>query len=203
MKKLLLALTLTILPVAAYADNLPVYVSVGTGITMTEDSSWSESGVGSGSISINNAENFSGAVGTSFLKNTRTELEVSYRSADLSQISLNGSGSAALTGSSVNTWTYLVNGYYDFLEGEIIRPYVSLGIGAATHDGTLHSTTLTTSADSTQFAYQAGLGATYSLTKNVGIWAGYRYLGTSDANFDGVKASYGANEINAGLRYNF
>lgn len=138
MKKLLLALALTILPIKAYADQLPVYISVGSGITMTEDSNWSENGIGGGAISIDNAENFSGAVGTSFLKNTRTELEVSYRSADLSRISLNGAGSAPVNG-SVDTWTYLVNGYYDFLEGQQIRPYVSAGIGAATLKGNINS----------------------------------------------------------------
>ena len=204
MKKLFLTAALILLPLKSYAaDTLPVYISVGTGLTMTSDSNWSQSGVGSGSISVDNSENFSGAVGTSFLKNTRTELEVSYRSANLSSISLNGGGTAALSGSSVNTWTYLVNGYYDFLEGQAIRPYVSVGLGAATHKGTLNGGGVAVSATDTEFAYQAGLGATYSLTKNVGLWAGYRYLGSSDANFSGVKASYGANELNAGLRYSF
>jgi opacity protein-like surface antigen len=201
MKKLLLSLALIMMPVAAYADNLPVYVSVGSGITMTNNSNFND-GNASGSIDIKNSENFSGAVGTSFLKDTRTELEISYRSADLSSAYVNGIGGAQV-GGSVDTWTYLANVYYDFLDGQPIRPYVSAGIGAATHRGTLTVGGISASANDTEFAYQAGLGASYSLTKNVSLWGGYRYLGSSDANFQGLKASYGANEINAGLRYKF
>lgn len=201
MKKLLLSLALIALPIAAHADTLPLYLSVGTGITMTENSNFSDSGA-SGSIDIKNSENFSGAVGTSFLKDTRTELEVSYRSADLSSAYVNGVGSAAV-GGSVDTWTYLANVYYDFLDGQPIRPYVSAGIGAATHSGTINIGGISASANNTEFAYQAGLGASYSINKNVSLWGGYRYLGSSDANFEGLKASYGANEINAGLRYKF
>ena len=58
-------------------NSFPIYLSIGTGLTMTSDSKWSDPAVGSGSISIDNTENFSGAIGTSFLNNTRTELEVS------------------------------------------------------------------------------------------------------------------------------
>lgn len=191
--------------VPAMAEKIPFYVSLGTGYTSTVDSDWSGSGQ-SGSIGIKDSENFSGAIGTSFLKNTRTELETSYKKADLNSISLNGAGSASVSG-SVETWAFLVNGYYDFMEGQKLRPYISAGLGAAYHKGDITAVgglgTPGASGNDTVFAYQAGIGASYTLTPKTDLWVGYRYLGSSDADFSGFKASYGANEFNAGVRFNF
>lgn len=206
MRKLLIAASILIIScTAAHADKLPIYLSLGTGYVATNDSDWS-SGGSSGAIGIDDTESFSAAVGASFLKNTRAELEASYRNADLNKISLNGTGSAAVTG-SVETWAFLVNGYYDFLEGQKFRPYVSAGAGFATHQGKITAVgglgTPGANGSDTVFAYQAGLGGTYSLTERTDLWIGYRYLGSSDTNLQGVKASYGANEVNTGLRFNF
>lgn len=45
-------------------------------------------------------------------------------------------------------------------------------------------------ASDTVFAYQAGAGASYDLGNNVALFGGYRYLGTSDADFDGIETDY-------------
>lgn len=201
MKKLLLTASLVAFSAPAYASTLPVYLSLGAGLTSTNDSNWDAPGL-SGSFSIDNAANFSAAVGTSFYKNTRTELEVSYRKADLGDVSIDGAGSGPVNG-SLKTWAFLVNGYYDFpVKGKFI-PYISAGLGVADHKGTISGSGITEDASDTVFAYQAGLGANYVLNDKASLWAGYRYLGSSDANFDSLKASYNANEFRAGVKFNF
>lgn len=164
MKKLLFTVSILILSCAsAHADKLLLYLSIGTGYTATNDSDWSGGGL-SGSI-----------IGTSFLKNTRTELEVAYKKADLNKISLNGAGSSPVTG-SVETWSYLVNGYYDFMEGKPLRPYLSVGAGMASHTGKLTAVgglgTPGADGDDTVFAYQLGAGASYAMTDKVSLWGG-------------------------------
>jgi opacity protein-like surface antigen len=177
------------------------YVSLGAGLTSTNDSDFGIAGV-SGSIGIDHSANFSGAIGTNVTPNIRTELEISYRDPNLSDIKVNGVGSASLNG-DVKTWAYLVNGYYDFMPQSKFSPFLSLGIGAATHKGTISGGGITESGSSTVLAYQAGLGANYALTDKTALWAGYRYLGSEKPDFDGLKATYNANEFRAGVRFNF
>lgn len=206
MKKLLLTASLVALSVPAFAA-MPAYLSLGIGLTNTMDSDWDDGSFGDkGSIGIDNTANFSAAIGTSFFQNTRTELEVSYRKADLSDISLNGVGSASLNG-ELKTWSFLVNGYYDFPLKSKISPYLSVGIGAAHHSATIDAIgglgTPGTNSSDTVFAYQIGLGANYALTNKASLWGGYRYLGSSAPNFGGLSAEYHANELRAGVRFNF
>lgn len=210
MKKVLLttvALASLSAPALAAAPKLPSswYVSVGAGLTDTRDSDWSESG-NNGTIGIKNTANFSGAVGAHLTQNIRTEFEVSYRKADFKNISLNGGGSASLNG-NLETWGFLANGYYDFNAIQKFSPYLSVGLGAAHHKGSISAVgsigTPGANASDTVFAYQAGAGVSYPVTNKTSIFAGYRYFGSSEPNFDGLKAKYGANEFNAGVRFNF
>lgn len=210
MNRLLLTTALvagTLLSVPAEASTrLPLYLSLGAGVTSTRDSSWDDDVGDSGKIGIDNAANFSAAVGTSVTPNIRTEFEVSYRNADLSDISLDGVGSASADG-SVKTWAFLVNGYYDFMAGQKFSPYLSAGVGAAHHKGELTAVgglgTPGADGSDTVFAYQVGAGASYAVTPRTSLWGGYRYLGSSDADFDGVNAEYHANEFRGGVRFNF
>lgn len=205
MKKLLLTASLVALATPSYAA-MPAYLSLGVGLTDTMDSDWDDSVGDQGTIGIDNSANFSAAIGASFLKNTRTELEVSYRKAGLSDISLDGVGSASLNG-DLTTWGFLVNGYYDFPLKSKISPYLSAGIGVAHHKGTIDAVgglgTPGTDSTDTVFAYQVGLGASYAITEKASLWAGYRYLGSADPNFDDISAEYHANELRAGVRFNF
>lgn len=211
MKKLLLATALAaavIAPAQAAQTWKPqgFYLSLGSGITIPSDSKWSDTG-DTGKIGLNNSANFSGAIGMRICPAVRTELEISYRKSDLNNITLDGvAGSFSMDGSNKTT-TLLVNGYYDFMADQNFSPYISAGIGAAHHKANISALagigTPGANSTDTVFAYQAGAGASFKLSPMASIWGGYRFLGTSDANFDGTKISYHANEINAGVRFSF
>ena len=77
----------------------------------------------------------------------------------------------------------------------------------ARHNGTIDSVAglgfSSVSASDDVFAYQVGAGVDFAFSKETALFAGYRYFGTSDPNFEGVKASYGANEFSVGVRQSF
>lgn len=204
MKKLLLTTALIGMSFPAMAE-VPLYLSLGAGITHANDSDWDSAGL-SGTIDIDNAANFSLAFGGGVARNVRTEVELAYRNANLSEISIDGGGSASLDG-ELKTWTLLVNGYYDFMEGQKFRPYLSAGLGAARHEGDISAVggigTPGADGSDTVFAYQVGAGAGYALTDKTSLWGGYRYLGTSDPDFDGLSAEYHAHEFRAGVKFSF
>lgn len=204
MKKLLLTASLVALTTPAYAA-VPYYLSIGAGVTHTSDSDWDD-GTDTGSIDLSNAVNFAAAIGANVSDNARAELEVSYRNADLDSITLDGVGSADLNG-ELKTTVVLLNGYYDFMQGQKFRPFISAGIGLARHSGTVDAVgglgTPGVDATDTVFAFQAGIGASYAVSDQTDIWGGIRYLGSSDPDFDGLEAEYDAGEARIGLRFNF
>lgn len=203
MRKLLLTTALVLVSTPAMAE-MPLYLSLGAGVTHTGDSDWSD-GVDTGSFDIDSAANFAAALGV-VLGNARVEGEVSFRNPDISEITLDGTGSADAEG-ELSTWTFLINGYYDFLEGQKFRPFVTAGAGLARHSGEIDAVgglgTPGADADDTVFAYQAGAGASYSVSENTSVWGGLRYLGSSDPDFDGLGAEYDAAEARIGVRFTF
>jgi opacity protein-like surface antigen len=143
----------------------------------------------------------------------RLEGELTYLTADIGNITESLTGgetpvyeSTDVRGSDTTTTSFLLNGYYDFLKGNTIQPYITAGIGYArtkTHVMVLHD------ADSV-FAYQAGAGISYNVNENVIVDFGYRYYGTSDIEFDvtdlagvAVKFSNSGHSVLLGARYNF
>lgn len=194
---------LTLPAMAATPFKLPTsfYVSLGAGLTKTNDSDWDSDGL-TGNFGVKDTGNISAAIGTNITKNIRTELEVSYRKADSTSFSIDGVGPVNLSG-NVKTWAYLANAYYDFMPDKKFNPYVSVGLGAAHHTGTLIGGGISDSGSDTVLAYQAGLGANYALTDKVGLWAGYRYLGSDKPDFGDLSAKYNANEFRGGLKFNF
>lgn len=174
------------------------YVGGGIGLTVTTDSDYSDS-TSSGSFELDRAANLSLAVGKKFKENFRGEVELSYRTADLDSVAISGVGTASLDG-DIETTTLLVNGYYDFETEVNLKPYLSAGIGFARHDA---EDSVLGSGDDTVFAYQAGFGASYTLSDKTDLYTGYRYLGSSDPEFSGLEAEYDAHELNVGVRYSF
>lgn len=214
------ALALMALSIPAHAETQGQwYVSGAAGWSIVPDSdfTWSElSTIGSpttGEFALDNGANFAAAVGAKVNQNLRTEVEVSYRKANIDSVSLDGVGDVETflaglgvpvdIGGNVKTWALLLNGYYDFMPESRFHPYLSAGIGLARHNAKLSIGGVSDSASDTKFAYQAGAGASYDLTSQTALFGGYRYLGSSDPNFDGVDAEYDAHEIRVGLRFSF
>ncbi len=48
-----------------------------------------------------------------------------------------------------------------------------------------------------------GFGAGYAINEKVTLDMKYRYFGTSDPDFDGVKAEFSSSNIYAGIRVGF
>lgn len=158
----------------------------------------------SGEISLDGGAQFAGAVGKSLTDSVRTELEISWRKANLGALTLDGfTGSAGLSG-EMSTTAVLASLAYDFRPGERFLPYVTGGIGFAHHDGDLNAVgglPARISDSDTTFAWQLGGGAAWALDHRATLFAGYRYLGTADPAFDTLEAEYGAHEAQIGLRW--
>jgi len=186
------------------ANAKDMYVSGQLGISSTSDADWSEAGI-NGDISLDGTVSFAGSLGMRYNENIRGEIELSYRNADLDQLSVDGLGSIDVPG-ELKTTTALLIGYYDFRAGEEFRPYISLGVGAAKHDVDIPLTALTAAAysnDDTVLAGQLGAGASYAINDNTSLTGGYRWLTSKDMTFDGTSFDYDAHEIRFGLRYQF
>lgn len=205
MKNLLLSAAVIALSLGvteAKANNY--YVSGSIGGTVINDSDYSEPGLNA-VVEVDSAVNFAAAFGYYFTNNLRAEFEVSHRNNDLSKVKALGA-SYNLSG-ELETWGFLVNGYYDFLPENTLNPYLTAGMGLLHHNGKLNSISGISlggvdGSDST-FGYQLGAGASFAASDSIKIDAGYRYLGSSDIKIKSTEAEYNAHEFRVGLRYSF
>lgn len=145
---------------------------------------------------------FGAAVGYKFGK-LRAEGELGYQKNDIDQCTYAGrelSVSGDVAGKS-----FLINGYYDFINKTDFTPYVTAGIGIARlelNDLTIAGRKIG-SANDTVFAYQVGAGVGYAVNKKYTIDLKYRFCSTTEPEFNGVKSDFGSHNIYLGLRYNF
>lgn len=103
----------------------------------------------------------------------------------------------------VESQSLMLNGYYDIDTGTKFTPYVGAGIGYAKIKGSLSVLGISESIDDNNFAWQIGAGASYALTNNVSVDAGYRYVDYGDFTEDEVKLDTSAHELYIGARYTF
>jgi opacity protein-like surface antigen len=179
------AALLAVAPFAAQAQSLQpggVYVGLEGGANWLFNSSYNSTiFTGGGSGSFNNNASFNtgyvlgGMVGYDFV-GPRVELEGAYRAN-------NGNVQAgAFVGSygfNLQQINVMGNIYYDFMAGGRFVPYVGAGAGV----GFLNVGALGTSVNSTQFAYQAMVGAGYNIDETFRINLEGRYMGTTTPNF--------------------
>jgi len=176
------------------------YVGVNIGITMPSDSDISEKGgTGTGEISFDSGVAFSAALGQK-IGTGRLEAEIGYKTSDIDEVSVTGLGSAPLNGDA-SVLSFMGNGYIDFNASPTVKPYIMAGLGVANLKIKLSD--LDADEDDTVFAYQAGVGCGFPLSQTVTLDLGYRYMGTSDADFGDSEATYGSHNVLAGLRFNF
>ena len=114
----------------------------------------------------------------------------------------------------VKSMSLMLNGYYDIATGSQWTPYVQLGLGVARseikYDAVAEDDEDASDASSVKgnkFAYQAGFGVGYEITKELKLDAGYKY-----ANYGKIKESgeWGSDEyentmhtVSIGARYAF
>ena len=88
-----------------------------------------------------------------------------------------------------------------------LSPLLSAGIGLAKvkiNDFVVPGSGLSNwSNDDMVFAYQAGAGIGYDLSKSLTISAKYRYFGTADLEFDTTDADFSSHNIMLGVALSF
>lgn len=190
----------TITPAQAEEAN-NWYFSGALGLTITQDADYEASPL-TGDFELDNALNISVALGRQITDHILGELELSHRKADMDSLTVDGVGSAEV-GGDLTTTALMLNGYVDLMPEKSFTPYLSAGLGIARHDSEVSGGGITVSGDDTVFAYQLGAGVNYDMASRTELFGGYRYFGTSDADFDTLEAEYGAHELRVGVRYKF
>ncbi len=129
-------------------------------------------------------------------KRVRVEGEVGYQKNCVDD----DSGLRKLTG-DIKAYSFLVNGYFDFVKGKKIVPFITAGIGVAKVDADINRFT---HVDDTGLAYQIGAGIAYHLSDNWHIDLKYRYFDTfSDLGGGNTNPEFTTNNVFLGLRYRF
>ncbi|MGH8506386.1 MAG: OmpA family protein [Stenotrophobium sp.] len=133
--------------------------------------------------------------GYAFENGLRPELELDFRR--------NEADAASGTDGHVKAETAMANLWYDVKASNglfsVVHPYIGAGVGFA------RPTIVTTglSAHDNSFAYQAGAGFGYDLTRNLTASVDYRFLRTDHNYLAGGELRYQVQSVMAGLRYSF
>lgn len=165
-------------------------------------------------------------VGAKFLPFLRTDLTISYRPGYAFAAPPTAIEPPGTTGrGDVKALAAMLNAYYDFPSFAGFTPYVGGGIGVARDE--VGATTLSSNATgatvatlsgatTTQFAWQASAGVSYSIVPAVALDIGYRYFDAGEGRsgntvtIGGVTAAFSvqrgdihAHEIQVGIRVGF
>jgi opacity protein-like surface antigen len=139
------------------------------------------------------------AAGYKFGK-VRAEAEVGYQKNEVDSCSINSSRCRNATG-DIKAYTFLVNGYYDFINKTRFTPYLTAGIGVAKVDADVNRIA---HVDDVDFAYQVGAGVAYAINKNISIDLKYRYLDTvEDIGFENTDPEFSTHNVFLALKYFF
>ena len=210
---------------AAQSDSSGFYASIGGMYVVPTDSSLSAEidGLTIGSeIEMDGGIGLTAAVGYVASGGLRGEIELGYRNTgwdNLSGVSASDSGSTVSVDTKIplpgdlRSISLMANGFVDFEVSWGVRPYIGAGVGIVQHEGSFDETTFDSDGDTitspevsesdvvTGFQLMAGLS--YPMSDNTDIRLGYRYFATSDADFDGIEASYGSHSLEMGLLFRF
>ena len=183
-----------------------LYVSGYFGFAMASNSDLTDSTVPGVTVNteFDTGPALGAALGYDFNK-FRVEGEISYQKNDVSQI---GSQGVLLNNTGkVTAFSFLINGYYDFINKSAFTPYISAGLGFAQvefNDLDISGLGFSGSNDEdTVFAYQVGIGLGYAVTEKITIDVRYRYIGTEDSEYDTTKAEFASNNLLFGVRVSF
>jgi opacity protein-like surface antigen len=197
---LILAMTMTAKTACAQTSRL--YIASYMGFNLYDKQDFHEDTTAtSGHFDYKNAMSFAGALGIRLNRHVRLEGEISYRNA---QIKNADSGTTLTGGGSDHAWLAMANVYYDFnLNWRNITPFVTAGIGIASHDTSINAGSGLPAADarSLGFAYQAGAGLLYRVSPTLAFTGDYKYLATTDIDTGSYRTGYHSHEIRLGIQY--
>lgn len=204
MNKLILALLAgTFLCSNAMADCNGFYLGGRGGIVKHDYSKKGNSGINTDGLDKNKLM-LSGALGYRY-NYFRTELEYVWRHKSEKKFS-EGAGESQKY--NFKTYSYMLNGYFDFAPYRWFTPYVGAGIGFTSMkygdsytmpDGSTTTGTTNGNYKPTRFTWSLGGGLSVKVTNRFNVDAGYRYYDMGSIKH----ADITAHEIYTGLRYVF
>lgn len=170
---------------------------------------------------LKGALSLGGGVGYQVTRHFRTDLTFDYWfKSDFDGSTVGFCGGAPCSSSDSTSYSALLllaNAYADLGTYNGITPYVGFGIGGANvkwddlHNTIGPDTTVHKGTKSWRFAYALMAGASYCLTKNLQLDAGYRYSHIDGGRMfefapiagPGFDDGFDVHEVRAGLRYQF
>lgn len=184
MKKLLItAAVLALTTGAANATGLNEgwYVGGGFGWNHAEDADFNSAGV-TNEVDYNEGVLANLSVGYAWMNGLRTELEASYRTNGVDNITgTGGSGSAG----DFRSYNAMANLIYDFKNNTRWVPYIGGGVGASWQDADNIATAFSSSINKKDvaFAYQGIAGLDYWLNERSAWGLRYNYFASQDGDF--------------------
>ncbi len=182
-----------------YRWNLLSHVEVPAGFTAP-----GETTLGSG---------WAAGIGTGFKQDwLRVDVTADYGS----QVTYTGSSASGSMSAKLQASTVLLNAYYEPYTFDRITPYIGAGVGAALvrvsdySSATVPPLAAVEATRKWNLAFAVMAGASYAVSRNLSIDAGYRYLnlGTADTGADALNRrvefkNIMAHELRLGLRFMF
>lgn len=215
MRKTILLSTLMLLataaPGAAQSWNEGIYIRLFGGASFLQDDTAKLSGAGSGSVSFDPGFAGGGAIGYEVTRNISAELELVYRSANVSRF-----GNAALgTGGDYASLAVMANVLYQFDgwslgAGQRLRPFAGAGLGLIEEvdfDVT-GGTRAGGYSDSGRLAVQFRGGLNWELSRNWILSTELRYFTAGTPKLAGpsgrtLEVGYDTIDVLFGLAYRF
>ena len=203
----------------AYAN---MYGSAQLGGVIVQDSDVTDSVPGAsatGSAEFDTGWAFGAALGYAYPSGLRIEGELSYRRNDIDSVTVDsvmvgpdlftGLGTFDVDG-EVDSLAFMANLWYDFNAGGNTKPYIGGGLGivrvGVDIDGVAGIATSYSDEDWV-FGYQLGAGVGFQVASNTMLTIDYRFLGTSDPEFEDsgekLEAEYLTHALMVGLRFGF
>jgi len=188
---------------AALAQTNGWYAGAETGLNVVPDTKFKDS-MGKTKETNDLGYGVLGQAGYGFGP-VRVEGELGWRGNGVDKLaSTNGKG-------GFDAATLMANVYYDLATGTAWTPFVGVGAGGAdVFANKIRNNAGTLSKDSDLvFAYQGIAGVSYALNETTSLKADYRYLRTTEGDFNEVnssrtaKATYQAHAVMVGFTYKF
>lgn len=192
--------------VDASAQVSRIYLAGYMGLNLYNDQDFKSAGAPStqGTIQLDNAPSFAGAVGLRLSRNVRLEAELSYRKADVSQLDFPGASGGS--GGELQQYLGFLNAYYDFDIPGKLKPFVGGGLGLGMFSGDMQRAgggPSFANEDATSLVWNAGGGVKYRVKDDTAFSLGYRYIDSTELNFDDFDIDYSSHEFRIGIEYDF
>lgn len=176
------------------------YVAVRGGNTNYNLNNKEDNATSTARVEFGDAWNMSGAIGYKY-KYFRVEGEYIYR--DTIEDTYYDTDGDISNKASLDTDSFMLNAYLDFMPNYWISPYINGGIGLTRIDLENQDAPFNINQKRTyskdNFTWALGAGLSIRLNKCLNIDGGYRYLDMGDIN----DANINAHEVYGGLRFTF